>query len=107
MNSQQIQSKAPAQASSRAEVEKQKTTNKGDGTMEKIMTWVDELPGAASTDFPAKRDEIAKMMDEAAELTRKADELRGRAYFAACSLEGEARGVFTFEQVEQAKQRAG
>src|SRR5699024_2545706 len=41
MNSQQIQSKAPAQTSSRAEVEKQKTTDKGEGTMKKIMAWVD------------------------------------------------------------------
>ena len=39
----------------------------------KIMPWIDELEGAAATDFPARRDEIAAMMAEAAELVRKAD----------------------------------
>ena len=48
----------------------------------KIMPWIDELEGAAATDFPARRDEIAAMMAEAAELVRKAEELRGKAYFA-------------------------
>jgi len=48
----------------------------------KIMPWIDELEGAAATNFPARRDEIAAMMAEAAELVRKADELRGKAYFA-------------------------
>ena len=28
----------------------------------KIMPWIDELEGAAATDFPARRDEIAAMM---------------------------------------------
>lgn len=74
---------------------------------QKIMAWIDELPGAASTEFPGQRDEIAALMDEAAELTRKADELRARAYFAACGLEGNARNFWTHEQVEQAKRRAG
>ena len=48
----------------------------------KIMPWIDELEGAAATDFPARRDEIAAMMAEAAELVCKAEELRGKAYFA-------------------------
>jgi hypothetical protein len=37
----------------------------------KIMPWIDELEGAAATNFPARRDEIAAMMAEAAELVRK------------------------------------
>ena len=45
----------------------------------KIMPWIDELEGAAATDFPARRDEIAAMMAEAAELVCKAEELRGKA----------------------------
>ena len=45
----------------------------------KIMPWIDELEGAAATNFPARRDEIAAMMAEAAELVRKAEELRGKA----------------------------
>ena len=44
----------------------------------KIMPWIDELEGAAATDFPARRDEIAAMMAEAAELVCKAEELRGK-----------------------------
>ena len=73
----------------------------------KIMPWIDELEGAAATEFPARRDEIAAMMAEAAELVCKAEELRGKAYFAGCSLEGQAKGHWSMEAVEQAKRRAG
>ncbi len=48
--------------------------------MSKIMPWIDELPEAAKTDFPARRDEIGALLDEAAELVRKAEELRAKAY---------------------------
>ena len=47
------------------------------------------------------------MMAEAAELVCKAEELRGKAYFAGCSLEGQAKGHWSMEAVEQAKRRAG
>ena len=59
------------------------------------------------TDFPARRDEIAAMMAEAAELVCKAEELRGKAYFAGCSPGGQARAIGRWEAVEQAKRRAG
>jgi hypothetical protein len=59
----------------------------------KIMPWIDELEGAAATDFPARRDEIAAMMAEAAELVRKAEELRGKAYFAGCSWKARPRAI--------------
>ena len=36
-----------------------------------------------------------------------AEELRGKAYFAGCSLEGQAKGHWSMEAVEQAKRRAG
>ncbi|MBV6831310.1 stable inheritance protein KleA [Xanthomonas euvesicatoria] len=73
----------------------------------KIMPWIDELEGAAATNFPARRDEIAALLTEAAELVRKAEELRGKAYFAGCSLEGEAKGHWSMAAVEQAKRRVG
>ena len=40
--------------------------------MSKIMPWIDELPEAAKTDFPARRDEIGALLDEAAELVMTA-----------------------------------
>ena len=73
----------------------------------KIMAWIDELPGVAGTEYPGRRDGIAELMAEAAELTRKAEELRSRAYFNACGLEGDTRRHWTAEQIEQAKHRAG
>jgi hypothetical protein len=76
-------------------------------TKQTIMPWIDELPGVQATEFPAQRDEIAELMAEAAELVRKAEELRGKAYFKGCSLEGNAKGKFGYEAVEQAKQRVG
>jgi hypothetical protein len=62
--------------------------NTGEFPMSKIMPWIDELPEAAKTDFPARRDGIVAMLDEAAELVRKAEELRAKAYFTGCTLEG-------------------
>lgn len=78
-----------------------------------IMPWVDQLADAPATDFPARRDQIAGLMDEAAALTEqatgllnKAAELRAKAYYAALSLEGDAKGKWGYEEVEQAKRRA-
>ncbi|MGC8276647.1 stable inheritance protein KleA [Escherichia coli] len=73
----------------------------------KIMSWLDELPGAAATDFLARRDQIAALMEQAAELTRQAEELRHKAYLQGCTLEGEAKGHWSTEEVERAKARAG
>jgi hypothetical protein len=73
----------------------------------RIMPWIDELPNAWKTDFPARRDAIADLLNEAAELVRKADALRAQAYFAGCTLEGEAKGHWSLDTVEQAKRRAG
>ena len=73
----------------------------------KIMPWVDALPNVEATDFQARRDQIEATMAEAAELVCKAEELRGKAYFAGCSLEGQAKGQWSMEAVEQAKRRAG
>ena len=73
----------------------------------KIMPWVDALPNVEATDFQARRDQIEATMAEAAELVCKAEELRGKAYFAGCSLEGQAKGHWSMEAVEQAKRRAG
>ncbi|CAE6823610.1 hypothetical protein R69658_05964 [Paraburkholderia aspalathi] len=73
----------------------------------RIMPWVDELPGVQVTDFPARRDQIAALMDEAAELVKQAEALRAKAYYSGCTLEGDAKGKWSMEQVEQAKRRAG
>ncbi|OLL27287.1 protein kleA [Burkholderia sp. SRS-W-2-2016] len=74
---------------------------------ERIMSWIDELPGVQATEFPARRDAIAGLMNEAAELVRKADELRAQAYFAGCALEGDAKGHWSLEVVERAKRWVG
>lgn len=74
---------------------------------DRIMPWVDELPGVQATEFPARRDAIAGLLNEAATLVHKADELRSRAYFAGCTLEGDAKGRWSLEAVEQAKRRVG
>ena len=48
-----------------------------------IMPWVDQLAGAPATDFPARRDQIAVVMDEAAALTEQATGLLNKAAEAA------------------------
>lgn len=74
---------------------------------ERIMPWIDELPGVQTTEFPARRDAIAALLGEAAGLVRTADDLRSKAYFAGCALEGDAKGHWSIEAVEQAKRRVG
>lgn len=74
---------------------------------DKVMPWIDELPNVAATNFPARRDEIAELMSKAAELVRQAEELRAKAYFAGCALEGEAKGHWSEEDVRRAKARTG
>ena len=71
----------------------------------KIIPWIDAMPGVDATDFPAHRDQIAAMMDEAAELVRKAEALRAKAYFAGCTLEGNAKAHWSIAAVESAKAR--
>jgi len=67
----------------------------------KIMPWVDALPNVEATDFQARRDQIE------AELVKQAEELRGKAYFAALSLEASAKGEWSSQAVEQAKRSVG
>ncbi len=73
----------------------------------KITSEIAELKHAAATDFRDRREQMAAMKAEAAELVCKAEGLRGKAYFAGCSLEGQAKGHWSMEAVEQAKRRAG
>ncbi|UKI12072.1 stable inheritance protein KleA [Variovorax paradoxus] len=70
----------------------------------KIMPWVDALPNVEATDFQARRDQIEATM---AELVKQAEELRGKAYFAALSLEASAKGEWSSQAVEQAKRSVG
>lgn len=69
----------------------------------KIMPWLDVLPQFQQTGYPQRRDEIEGLMAEAAWLSRRAEELRSKAYFASLRLEGDAKARWTVEAVEDAK----
>ncbi|MBD8828988.1 stable inheritance protein KleA [Pseudomonas sp. CFBP 13602] len=78
-----------------------------------IMPWIDLLPGVGKTDLQQRRDTIQELSRQAAEAThnaqilvRKAKELRERASLAACTLEGDAKGKFSADTVEKAKNLA-
>lgn len=71
-----------------------------------IMTWVDNLPNVNETDFQARRDGIADLVAQAQELEQRAKKLREQAYFASLRLEGDAKGVWSIDVVENAKNRA-
>nr|BCU00340.1 protein kleA [uncultured bacterium] len=80
---------------------------------QRIMPWIDLLPGVATTDLQERRDTIQELARQAAEathnaqiLTRRAEQLRERASQAACTLEGDAKGKFSAEGVEKAKNLA-
>lgn len=69
----------------------------------KVMAWVDALPNVAGTAFQAKRDEISKIVAEADALEVEAAELREQAYFSSLKLESDARSVWSYSEIEQAK----
>ena len=80
---------------------------------QRIMPWIDLLPGVVTTDLQQRRDTILELTRQAAEatrkaqlLTRQAEQLRERANLSACSLEGDAKGKFSAEAVEKAKSLA-
>jgi hypothetical protein len=72
----------------------------------KIMPWIDALPNVTETNFQARRDEVARAMAHAAELARKAEALRSRAYQEACMIEGDAKARWSIQTVETAKQNS-
>jgi hypothetical protein len=74
-------------------------------TQPKIMQWIDALPNVEETDFQTRRDEIIAMMNEAAELTRRAEELRGKAYLQSLRLEGDAKSRWTAQEIDSAAAR--
>lgn len=78
-----------------------------------IMPWIDLLPGVTKTDLQERRDTIQELTRQAAEAThnaqilvRQATQLRERASLAACKLEGDAKGKYSAEGVEKAKNLA-
>lgn len=72
-----------------------------------IMTWVDELPNVQNTDFVARRNLIADVVDQAAQLVEQAAKLRQQAYFDSLKLEGDAKRHWSISAVEAAKSRLG
>lgn len=79
-------------------------------TQQRIMPWIDLLPGVVTTDLQQRRDSIQALTRQAADamhaaslLTRQAALLRKRANLLACGLEGEAKGTFSAEVVAKAK----
>ena len=77
-----------------------------------MMPWIDQLANASMTNFPTRRDRIAELIAEAsaatghaAVLMNKATDLRSRAYYEMLRLEGDAKGKWGCEEVEQAKRR--
>lgn len=81
---------------------------------EKTMGWVDSLPGVAGTDFQTRRNQIVELLEKAEDAAREAEakrveaeKLRSQAYNEAISLEVDAKNQWSFETVENTKNRAG
>lgn len=69
----------------------------------KVMAWVDALPHVADTAFQARRDEISKIVAQVDAFEAEAAELRQQAYFSSLKLESDARSVWSYSEIEQAK----
>ena len=74
--------------------------------LEKIIGTLGEMMDALGRAANAALKHIV-VMAEAAELVKQAEELRGKAYFAALSLEASAKGEWSSQAVEQAKRSVG
>ncbi|MGP5477601.1 stable inheritance protein KleA [Pseudomonas helleri] len=79
-------------------------------TQQRIMPWIDLLPGGGSPDLQQRRESIGTLIRAAAEATydanlllRRAEELRVRARLDASALEGYVKGQFDADIVEKAK----
>jgi len=73
----------------------------------KIMPWIDILPGVEETNFQQLRDAVAANVAEADELVRKAEALRSESYFASCAIESDAKVCWSIQMVDVAKHAAG
>ncbi|WP_081612059.1 stable inheritance protein KleA [Janthinobacterium sp. CG3] len=75
--------------------------------MKKIMPWLDLLNDVTATDFPARRDRIAALMEQATEPTNNAAHLLAEAYVEGCKLEGDANAHWSIKEIEQAQLCSG
>lgn len=67
------------------------------------MPWISALAGVAATDFLARRDRIAAMVQQARTPGADSTALLAEAYVAVCMLEGDAKAHWSISEVEQAQ----
>lgn len=75
--------------------------------MNKTMSWIDLLAEVESTEFPARRDRIAALMQQAAQPSPVAAHFLAEAYVEECKLEGDAKARWSLKEVEQAQRSTG
>ncbi len=75
--------------------------------MKKIMPWLDLLNDVTATDFSARRDRIAALMEQTTEPTNNAAHLLAEAYVEGCKLEGDAKAHWSIKEIEQAQLCSG
>lgn len=74
----------------------------------KVMPWIDMLADVETTDFPARRDQIAALMQQARKPgSPLAAHLLAEAYVQGCKLEGDAKARWSIKEIEQAQRSAG
>lgn len=75
------------------------------------MPWIDLLPNVDATNFPDRRAAVVATLRDGQALViqgriEEAEAVMVKAYFAVCSLEGEAKKHWGHTAVEEAKARA-
>lgn len=69
------------------------------------MPWIGSLAGVATTDFPARRNDIEAMVRQAATPGADSAALLAEAYVAACLLEGDAKARWSINEVERVQRK--
>jgi hypothetical protein len=75
--------------------------------MKKLMPWLDGLREVEATDFLARRDRIASLMQRASEPSPRAAHFLADAYVESSKLEGDAKSHWSIKEVEQAQHCTG
>jgi hypothetical protein len=73
----------------------------------KIMPWLDLLTGVGNTDFPARRDRIAALMEQAAVPSNNAAHLLAEAFVEGHRLETDAKARWSIKEIELAQMCTG
>lgn len=75
--------------------------------MKKIMPWLDGMRDVGATDFLARRERIASLLQQATQPTPRAAHYLTEAYVETSKLEDDAKARWSVREIERAQRCNG